>query len=535
MGAQQSSETSNAEGSAPVAKTCYYELLNVERSATDDEIKRAYRRKALELHPDRNYNDVENATRRFAEVQTAYEILSDPQERAWYDSHRDAILSGRDADGDGGNPTTFRNVRLTSAEEIMGLIRKFNAAVPFDDEPTGFYGICRETFEHLALEEEVAADNDDLGVRDYPIFGSSDDDYEDVVKPFYNAWAGFSTVKSFAWKDKYRLSDAPDRRVRRLMEKENKKMRDDAIREFNDAVNFLVSFVRKRDPRYLPNSQTHDERQASLRNAAAAQAARSRAANQERMSAFEIPEWAQARSDENGVEGDFSESEEESEVEILECVVCNKTFKSEKQLEAHEKSKKHTKAVQQLRRQLKREGAELQLDEASPQSQETANQDGQGGDTTSSKYKEMEDEDEGGPIPVEQAAPSANDGLQEGVAAHSTDASDDTDYAPRDIVEERIANASKYKSDGNKTNEDKLSESVQNLSVDEPAQGKKVGKAKAKRAKKAAAAQTQQEISPQCGYCGESFTSRTKLFAHIRDEGHAALKPVTGGNGKKKR
>lgn len=37
MGAQQSSETSNAEGSAPVAKTCYYELLNVERSATDDE------------------------------------------------------------------------------------------------------------------------------------------------------------------------------------------------------------------------------------------------------------------------------------------------------------------------------------------------------------------------------------------------------------------------------------------------------------------------------------------------------------------
>ncbi|RGP59863.1 DNAj like subfamily a member 5 [Fusarium sporotrichioides] len=494
MGAQQSSESSNAAGSAPVAKTCYYELLNVERSATDEEIKRGYRRKALELHPDRNYNDVENATRRFAEVQTAYEILSDPQERAWYDSHRDAILSGRDADEDGGNPTTFRNVRLTSAEEIMGLIRKFNAAVSFDDEPTGFYGICRETFEHLALEEEVAADNNDLDVRDYPTFGSSDDDYENVVKPFYNSWAGFSTVKSFGWKDKYRLSDAPDRRVRRLMEKENKKMRDDAIREFNDAVNFLVGFVRKRDPRYLPNSQTHDERQASLRNAAAAQAARSRAANQERMSTFEIPEWAQARSNDNGVEGGFSESEEESEVEILECVVCNKTFKSEKQLEAHEKSKKHTKAVQQLRRQMKREGAELQLDEASTPSQENANQNDREEDATSSKYKEMELEGSGSPVPVEQAAPSINNELQEEMLSRFAEASDDTDYAPRDVVEERLTNASKYKSDGNMTNEDELSASAQNLSVDEPVQGKKVGKAKAKRAKKAAAAQTQQEI-----------------------------------------
>jgi DnaJ family protein A protein 5 len=65
-----------------------------------DRIKKAYRKKALELHPDRNYGNVENATKKFAEVQSAYEILSDPQERAWYDSHRDAILRNQDMQGD---------------------------------------------------------------------------------------------------------------------------------------------------------------------------------------------------------------------------------------------------------------------------------------------------------------------------------------------------------------------------------------------------------------------------------------------------
>ncbi len=79
------------------------------RSLTVGRIRRAYKRKALELHPDRNFNDVENATKKFAEVQTAYEILSDPQERAWYDSHRDAILGGEDDFGPG-LPTSRRVV-----------------------------------------------------------------------------------------------------------------------------------------------------------------------------------------------------------------------------------------------------------------------------------------------------------------------------------------------------------------------------------------------------------------------------------------
>ena len=80
MGAQQS--TGHADGQDPAqvqVKTSYYELLAVERTATEDEIKKAYRRKALELHPDRNYGDVERTTALFADVSTAYEVPSDPQ------------------------------------------------------------------------------------------------------------------------------------------------------------------------------------------------------------------------------------------------------------------------------------------------------------------------------------------------------------------------------------------------------------------------------------------------------------------------
>ncbi|KAK7397834.1 hypothetical protein QQX98_012795 [Neonectria punicea] len=528
MGAQQSSEQSNASGAATtsVAKICYYDLLNVDRQATDDEIKKAYRRKALELHPDRNIDNVETATRRFAEVQSAYEILSDPQERAWYDSHRDAILSGQDGNDPDAQPATFRNVRLTSAEEIMSLMRKFNASIPFDDEPTGFFGISRETFEHLALEEEAAAEHEYLDIPDYPSFGSSDDDYETLVKPFYAVWAGFSTAKTFSWKDKYRLSDAPDRRIRRAMEKENKKIREDAIREFNDAVNFLVGFVRKRDPRYLPNSQSNAERQASLRNAAAAQAARSRAANQERLASYEVPEWAQSKSDNSPGDEQFSETEEESEVEVLECIVCNKSFKSENQFEAHERSKKHTKAVQQLRRQMKREGAELQLDEVGPAQSTNVTPD----TTTDNEMYENNDE---GDTSVTPQSPVPLSSADQPSFAGSAEISDGDDYAPRDVVEGRLASRGSAPDSVPLTTEATdadLSSAAQNLTFDEPVQGKKVGKARAKRERKAAAAAAQDEVH-RCSVCAETYPSKTKLFTHIRENGHAApvVRPIAGG------
>lgn len=329
-------------------------------------IKKAYRKKALELHPDRNFGDTAKATEQFAEVQTAYEILSDPQERAWYDSHKDVILGGDDPTS---HTTTFRDVRLTSADEIRTLVSRFNSTVQFTDEPSGFYGILKSTFDHLALEEQAAADAESDYIPEYATFGTARDSYEETVTNFYKSWASFSTKKKFSWKDKYRLSDAPDRRTRRFMEKENQKVRDEAVLEFNQTVRFLVSFVRKRDPRYTPNHQSQADKEAASRSAAAAQAARSRAANQRYMADFAVPDWVHLDEEESRTE--FSESDTDSVVHLLECVVCDKTFKSDKQLEAHERSKKHVKALAELRRQMIREGINLDLDESNTPSATT--------------------------------------------------------------------------------------------------------------------------------------------------------------------
>src|SRR6202171_2747521 len=76
-----------------MAKQDYYKLLDVARSATEAEIKKAYRRLAMKFHPDRNTEDPE-AEHKFKEAKEAYEVLCDPQKRAVYDQFGHAGLEG---------------------------------------------------------------------------------------------------------------------------------------------------------------------------------------------------------------------------------------------------------------------------------------------------------------------------------------------------------------------------------------------------------------------------------------------------------
>lgn len=501
-------------------------------------IKKAYRKKALELHPDRNYGNVDEATRLFAEIQSAYEVLADPQERAWYDSHSEVFLGTNGASED----QHSYNIRVTTAEDVLKVFSKFSPRMEFSDSPSGFFGGLQEQFVQLALEERLACQWEDQDMVDYPVFGSRDDDFETVVRPFYAAWSGFSTCKSFAWKDAYRLSEAPDRRVRRMMEKENRRLREEGIREFNDAVRSLVAFVKKRDPRYKANAQSDAQRQETLRQSVAAQAARSRAQNQAKMADFVLPEWA--RSEERGVDED--EESSESEVESFECVACNKQFKSQKQFEAHERSKKHLKAVKQLCRDMRMENVELDLEPTvsaiSPDPVSTYgdapsdedNHDHLADSPTTIQpeepLRESVDSDSQSHLSEEQSPVSGNHDKKPSSqdSQHRRDSLDsvDEDYASRESVETRL------RSDlDSSVSNDPITPLTDQLSSadlgDESPVPPQVGKAKQRRAKKAARG-SEQSTGISCTNCQANFASKTKLFAHLKDNpGHAQLLKAT--------
>ncbi len=68
-----------------MAKEDFYKLLGVDKNASDAEIKKSYRSKAMKFHPDRNKDNPEEAEAKFKQIKEAYEVLSDPKKRAAYD------------------------------------------------------------------------------------------------------------------------------------------------------------------------------------------------------------------------------------------------------------------------------------------------------------------------------------------------------------------------------------------------------------------------------------------------------------------
>jgi len=101
------------------SKRDYYEILGVERQASDAELKSAYRKLALQFHPDRNPGD-RSAEEKFKEAAEAYEVLHDPRKRQIYDQYGHAGLEGTGFTGFGGFEDIFSSFG-SIFEDLFGI------------------------------------------------------------------------------------------------------------------------------------------------------------------------------------------------------------------------------------------------------------------------------------------------------------------------------------------------------------------------------------------------------------------------------
>ncbi|KAF3783785.1 DNAJ JJJ1-like protein [Nymphaea thermarum] len=329
----------------PAPKRCLYEVLGLPRTCNQEEIRAAYKRLALQLHPDklRHSSDESSATAAFQELRHAYDVLSDPRERSWYDSHRLQILSPQ-------TPCTYS--ASSSAVDVPNLWPYFSnsAFSGFGDTGKGFFKVYGDVFgrvysSEVAFAKEAQEAGNKVLVREAPSMGNLESDYFQV-SAFYDYWLGFSTVLDFSWVDEYRPSAAPNRKLRRMAEDENNKLRRKARREYNEMIRGLAEFVKKRDKRVIERKLQKDLEQRKKTEAEILRKKEAEKAKREKAMLYEEPEWAKVAEEMEEVDDAFDQPRKE--VKEFYCIVCSKKFKSDKQWKNHEQSKKHRMRVAEI-------------------------------------------------------------------------------------------------------------------------------------------------------------------------------------------
>ncbi len=148
-----------------MAQTDYYKLLGVEKGASADEIKKAFRKQAVKYHPDRNPGD-KGAEEKFKEINEAYAVLSDPQKKAQYDTFgssgfhkqfsQEDIFRGFDFNG------AFRDVGVGGGEDIFSRI--FGSAFSRGASRGGFHSASQRGSD-LEMETDVSFRDAALGAE----------------------------------------------------------------------------------------------------------------------------------------------------------------------------------------------------------------------------------------------------------------------------------------------------------------------------------------------------------------------------------
>ncbi|KAM3719800.1 DnaJ [Dirofilaria immitis] len=480
---------------------CHYDILEIERTADDDTIKKAYRKLALKWHPDKNPTNIEECTRYFALIQQAYDILSDPQERAWYDRHRESIIKG--------------GIDEHYEDNSLNLFPYFTSTCysGFDCSNNNFYAIYGQVFDTLASE-----DYEFLGgkPRAYPSFGDQNSIYDDIVGPFYAFWGSFSTARSFVWVDKFNIRDAANRRVVRAMEKENKKLREASKRERNEEIRALVAFIRKRDPRVhahkkeLEKRRLEQERKTEENRKLKILEQLNQAGEYKEPEEIRKSQLENLREIEEALDAEFGESNGGSEAEFQEelnfyCVFCEKAFKTEKAMSNHKRSKKHKDTVALLKKHIEKDDACLLMTEE----KYIENEEPERGKKKSKKQKRRERRNDG----YDSDKADDENGSEPGTSGNETN-------------ELFVKNNIKCNGEENNADIDGTNIFLEISKLSETSRSIEKRKERTKTAKN----NTTGITTPKngiCDRCGEFFESRTKLFAHLRESGHETRKALS--------
>ncbi|KAJ3494764.1 hypothetical protein NLJ89_g10737 [Agrocybe chaxingu] len=314
MGAAESK--TSLDPSSDFDSSDLYEVLGIPKEASDDEIKvrmasrsltpsltpvngqRAYRQRALETHPDKNIDDIEGATKRFAKVLEAYETLTDPTCRTAYDYDRENEPASADAQQPraadpmpgqwaaqdpqpassgwfdwlfSGWSTPIPNWSAPADPLLRYIPEEYIARNQHLERPKGisaldiveYVNLCgkkatwrengrdqslftllRNLFKYLAYDERrwgnVTGPIPDFGCGNSAWCPDDDQHAQHYAQDFYEYWLGFETRKTFDWVN-------PCRKVA----KENRKIQKAVREEYNEIVRTVVDAWLRCDPRFL--------------------------------------------------------------------------------------------------------------------------------------------------------------------------------------------------------------------------------------------------------------------------------------------
>lgn len=470
-----------------------------------------------------------------------------------YDNHREQILRGH---------TDYE-------DQSLDIFPYFTAACfkGFDDDSSGFYAVYAKVFDQLAAEDIEFMDSTEE-YESIPKFGTSNSDYETVVGPFYAYWQSYCTKKTYTWLCPHNISEIRDRRILREIEKETKKIAQKKRKERNEEVRALVAFVRKRDKRVQEYRKfleaKAEQNRAKQQQHRLAQLRRNQQEAQEMQknptSIFNVDHEEQLRlleqaygsdseydsddydEDELGSENEESVAAEETYIDELYCVACNKAFKNVSSFENHESSKKHRENTERLREHMQSEDAEY-----AEENLETP-------ENKSGSESELAHIDSDAPSDTVELKKNSNKKskkskkLQKQKQYQSDGENDDADINNMSLDGIDIGNISKAADEDNWSDDNgkKKKKTKNKKTTKKPAEtehqpnveaadetpkqptigNKKIQKNATKNAaKNAAKNESTADVNHTCVTCNSSFDSKNKLFTHLKKTNHGVYLP----------